>query len=99
MASMDYPEHDTAIREWFAANLGQVNSLHEDTLNIYGWRHEGERSFTLLVTDEVLRHFNAIQLRAALDSLSVADALRESPTGKVMLHELNGTIFLSRDRS
>src|SRR3712207_2285754 len=59
-----YPEHDRAVREWFAArDWPVIETFSTFDAEVYAWRHRGRYGeFTLYVTREVLDRNEATAL-------------------------------------
>jgi len=83
----DFPEHDQAVRDWFAARGWPVTeTLVEFDAEVYGWRHDGRDGlYTLYISREVLDRSDADALPAFLDTRQTEDALRELPEGRAIL--------------
>jgi len=83
-----YPEHDRAVREWFAArNWPVIETFSSFDAEVYAWRHRGRYGeFTLYVTREVLDRNEATSLPELLDERDAEGALRDLlPEGRAVL--------------
>ncbi|MFN2566463.1 MAG: hypothetical protein ABR499_15815 [Gemmatimonadaceae bacterium] len=83
----EFPEHDRAVRDWFAARGWPVTEAfaYFDPA-IYAWRHRGSQDrHTLYVSKEVLDRNEARDLPGLLDQRSAEAALRELPDGEAIL--------------
>lgn len=77
----EFPEHDVAVRGWFAIHQWPVSSIHHDfDRDIYAWRFEGAtQSRTLRITKTVLTDTPSDLLAVVLDGLDVANAMDRLP--------------------
>jgi hypothetical protein len=83
----EFPEHDRAVRDWFAARGWPISETFACFQpHIYAWRHSGSPDrHTLYVTREVLRRNDARTLPNLLDERAAETALRELPDGEAIL--------------
>ncbi len=83
----DFPEHDEAIRDWFAARGWPVTqTLVQLDAEVYAWRHDGrDGAYMLYISREVLDRTEAGALPALLDRRQTEEALRELPDGRAIL--------------
>jgi hypothetical protein len=85
----DYPEHDRAICDWFAARNWPVHQVVYDfSGETYAWRHRGRHgtTYTLHITREVLERHRASELPQLLDERDAEGALKDlAPEGRAIL--------------
>ncbi len=76
-----YKDVDRAVREWMEALGWPVTAANHDfDHGIYAWRHGGVGEwYTLHITRRVIEDHKPVALVGALNSLKVAEKLREQP--------------------
>lgn len=92
----EFPEHDRALRDWFAARGWPVTETFDDLeADVRAWRHCGaDGTHTLYVSKEVLDRNDACTLPTLLDQRFAEDALRELPNGEAILRYGNRLLTL-----
>jgi hypothetical protein len=88
-------EKDACVRQWMKSRGFEVHRTHYDPKReVYGWRQEGAERHTLRIARFVIAFYTEAELRALLDRLKVAEAMRAHPKDYVLVSQKGDTVGL-----